>query len=96
MNGHRVPQAKGDHVLAGVKAKPSGRPPASPDTGSGRGPSATSGTGGAMKDNRSHKIRSLRSQGIAGCCRWPSVRSFRVEAAADVPAEAFAPAVLRV
>ena len=35
MNGHRVPQAKGDHVLAGVKAKPSGR-----------GPSATSGTGG--------------------------------------------------
>ncbi|WP_162802008.1 hypothetical protein [Ornithinimicrobium murale] len=35
-----IPHAKCDPVLTGVKAKPFGWPPASPDTGSGRGPSA--------------------------------------------------------
>jgi hypothetical protein len=40
----RIPRTEPDHVLADVKAKPSGWPPASLDPGSGRGPQATSGT----------------------------------------------------
>ena len=39
-----LPCFEHDPVLAGVKAKPSGWPPASPDTGSGRGPQAASGS----------------------------------------------------
>lgn len=57
----RIPRTERDHVLVDVKAKPSGWPTASLDPDSGRGPRATSG----MPATRSHKIRSLRFQGIA-------------------------------
>ena len=40
----RLPRTHRDRVLAGVKAKPSGLPPASLDPGSGRSPWAASGS----------------------------------------------------
>ena len=49
-------------VLAGLKAKPSGWPPASLDPGCERRALTLGGGTGAK---RSHKIRSLRFQGIA-------------------------------
>jgi hypothetical protein len=39
-----LPRIEHDHVLTGVKAKPFGWPAASPDPGSGRGPTAASGS----------------------------------------------------
>lgn len=41
---NRLPRTKHDPVLAGVKATPFGWPTASPDPGSGRGPTAASGS----------------------------------------------------
>jgi hypothetical protein len=43
MNDPRLPHTESDPVLVDVKAKPSGWPPASLDTDSGRTPQATSG-----------------------------------------------------
>ncbi|WP_256843098.1 hypothetical protein, partial [Ornithinimicrobium cryptoxanthini] len=54
-----IPHAKCDHVLAGVKAKPFGWPPANPDTDSGRGPSATSGTRSRVEQNRQNQVSTV-------------------------------------
>ena len=42
----RIPHTESDLVLVDIKAKPSGWPPASLDTDSGRAPQATSGKPG--------------------------------------------------
>ena len=56
------PRTESDLVLADVKAKPSGWPPASLDTDSGRTPHAASGR---PANNRNNKFKSLRFEGIA-------------------------------
>jgi hypothetical protein len=61
MNG-RLPHTEHDHVLAGVKAKPFGWPAASPDTGSGRGPQAASGS-------PLHTIQQIQVSTVSGDCR---------------------------
>jgi hypothetical protein len=58
----RIPRTEPAHVLADVKARPRGWPPASLDPGSGRGPQGDERDAG----HEDHKIRSLRFQGIAG------------------------------
>lgn len=50
-------------VLAGVKAEPSGWPPASPDTGSGRRPDRPYGRGPARP------IRQNQVSTVSGDCR---------------------------
>ena len=57
-----LPAAEHDAVLAGIKATPSGWPPASLDPGCGRRTPA--GTGSPAEE-RIRKFRSLRFQGIA-------------------------------
>ena len=57
-----LPRAQDGAVLAGVKATPSGWPPASLDPGCGRRRKTASGS----RSSRNHKFRSLRFQGIAG------------------------------
>ena len=61
MNG-RIPHTESDPVLADVKAKPSGWPPANLDPGSGRAPQAASGP---PAHTETTNLKSLRFQGIA-------------------------------
>ena len=56
-----LPRAQHGAVLAGIKATPSGWPPASLDPGSGRRPPAATGS---RPGQGSDKFRSLRFQGI--------------------------------
>ena len=58
----RIPRTQSDHVLVGVKAKPSGWPTANLDPDSGRGPQATSGT----PANENHQFRVST---VSGDCR---------------------------
>jgi len=89
-----IPRTECDRVLDDVKAKPSGWPTASLDPDSGRGPRATSGMPATRK---THKIRSLRFQGIAGStlpwvCGWFALPFFWViRSAASRYSKAFFP-----
>jgi hypothetical protein len=49
----RIPHTESDLVLADVKAKPSGWPPASLDPDSGRAPQPASGTPAHNQNNKS-------------------------------------------
>lgn len=59
---HQLPGDQHDHVLAGVKAKPSGWPAASPDPGSGRSHRAASGS--PLKT-----IQQIQVSTVSGDCR---------------------------
>jgi hypothetical protein len=59
----RIPRTKSELVLVDIKAKPSGWPPASLDTDSGRAPQTSQRE---PANNRNNKLKSLRFQGIAG------------------------------
>ena len=48
----QIPHTESDLVLVDVKAKPSGWPPASLDTDSGRAPQAASGTPAHNRNNK--------------------------------------------
>jgi hypothetical protein len=58
---NRLPRTQHDPVLAGVKATPSGWPPASLDPDSGRGHSAASGSPW-------HTIRQIQVSTVSGDC----------------------------
>ena len=58
----RLPRTEPDLVLAGVKAKPSGWPPASLDPDSGRGPQAASGS-------RPTTNQQIQVSTVSGDCR---------------------------
>ena len=61
-----LPCFEHDLVLAGVKAEPSGWPPASPDPGSGRGPMAPAGRRPAVPIHKS------QASTDSGDCRFYS------------------------
>jgi hypothetical protein len=63
-----LPRVQDGAVLAGIKAMPSGWPPASLDPGCRRHRKTASGS----RSSRNHKFRSLRFQGIAGAPHSPS------------------------
>ena len=58
-----LPHTEHDPVLAGVKATPSGWPPASPDPSSGRGPMAASGS------PLSQPIQQIQVSTVSGDCQ---------------------------
>ena len=66
-----LPCFEHDLVLAGVKAEPSGWPPASPDPGSGRGPMAPAGRRPAVPIHKS------QASTDSGDCRYRVRRNVR-------------------